>query len=139
MLLDVLTRLTIDTGLDATDDHDRLLDLLNRGAKEIYTRLECNRIYWERTMIVPRNKIITLPPYIGELRGMRTSISEMPFDIYGMSSPRYVKKTWDYRWMNWRDMGDSPVMQLPSSVAPLNIACTPEANPITLMVSGQTG
>jgi hypothetical protein len=92
MLLDVLTRVATDLSLSPTDNRNRLIDLLNRGAREMYNRLECNRIYFERTVLVPRNKIITLPSYVGELRGMRTSISEMPFDIFGLSGPRYVKK-----------------------------------------------
>lgn len=138
MLIDVLTRVSTDTGLKLDDNRTRLVDLANRASQEMYNRLECNKIYFERTMKVPRNKIITLPSYVGNLRGMRTSISEMPFDIYGLSTPRYVKKTWEYKWMNWRDMGESPVMQLPSVISPLSITSTPETKPVTVMISGQT-
>lgn len=138
MLLEVLTKVATDTGLDLISQRNRLIDLANRASKEMYDRLECNKIYWERTVLVPGNKIITLPSYVGELRGMRTSISEMPFDIFGLSAPRYVKKNWEYKWMNWRDMGESPVSQMPSLIAPLSITCTPEATTVTLLISGQT-
>lgn len=138
MLYDVLTRVASDTGLLPNDNRTRLVDLLNRSAKEIYNRLECNKIYFERTVLVPRNKIITLPSYVGELQGMRTSISEMPFDLYGFSTPRYVKKTWEHMWTNWRDMGESPIMQLPSLVGPLTFSSNIETPPITITVAGQT-
>lgn len=133
-----MTRVATDVGLLPSSNRVRLIDLLNRSAKEMHDRLECNRIYQERTVLVPRNKIITFPSFVGQLRGMRTSVSEMPFDIYGMSSPRYVKKTWEYKWANWRDLGDFPLMQLPTIAAPLAILCTPEITPVTLMITGRT-
>lgn len=138
MLIDVLNRIATDVSLKPSDNRTRLIDVLNRGAREMYNRLECNKIYFERTVSVPFNKIITLPSYVGELRGMRTSISEMPFDIYGLSSPRYIKKTWDYKWMNWRDLGESPVMQLPSLIGPVSFSFIAETTPITVTISGQT-
>jgi hypothetical protein len=139
MLLDVLTRISADTGLDPEQQRQTLINLLNSSARAMYNRLECNKVYWENTLSVPPNKIVTLPPYIYELRGMRASTTEMVFTAKSMSSPRYVRKDWSYRWRNWRDLGESPIMMNPSLVAPLSVSVANiETSPVTLYISGQT-
>lgn len=139
MLIEVLNRLASDTGLDPVQQRNTLVALLNNAAKEMYDRLECNKIYWEATLSVPPNKIVALPSYIGELRGMRGSVSEMTFPLHGISSPRYVRKDWSYKWKNWRDLGENPVMQQPTIVAPLVFTTAAgEPTDIEIIVSGQT-
>lgn len=138
MLIDVLRLVSVATGLDPVEQRATLLNLLNAGAKDMYDKLECNRIYREVTLSVQPNKLVSLPNYIGELRGMRTVTSEYNFSHYSMAMPRYVNMTWSYKWRNWRDLGDRAVQQYPALVAPLTIEATPEATPVILYVSGQT-
>lgn len=138
MYIDVLERLSTSTGLDATRQRLTLQNLLNNGAKELYSRLQCNKVHWENTLRVPNNKIVSLPNYLGEIKGIRSSISGVNIDLHGMSQPRYTSSTWKYRWKNWRDLGESAVMQLPSSVGPLSITSTVQDTPITLIISAQT-
>lgn len=139
MLIEVLTQIASDTGLSPVDQRNTLLAILNRAAKEMYQRLECNKVYWEVTLDVPPNKIVTLPSYIYELRGMRASVTEDVFPLKGMASPRYVRKDWSYRWHNWRDLGESAIVQNPTIIGPLTItAVSVESTPVTVLISGQT-
>lgn len=138
MLIDVLERLASTTGLDAVRQRLTLINLLNNGAKELHQRLQCNKLMWENTLRVPNNKIVSLPNYLGEVKGIRSSISGVNIDLHGMSQPRYTSYTWKYRWKNWRDLGESAVMQLPSVIAPLSISSAVQPTPITLYISGQT-
>lgn len=138
MYIDVVQRLATSTGLDVVRQRLTLQNLLNNGAKELYNRLQCNKIHWENTLRVPNNKIVSLPNYLGEIKGIRSSISGVLIDLQGMSQPRYTSATWKYRWKNWRDLGESAVMQLPSAVAPLSITATVQSPPITVLVSAQT-
>lgn len=139
MLLDVISAISEETGLDVVQQRETLVNLYNRAAKWVYDRLECNHVYWEVTLSVPPNKIVSLPPYIGELRGMRASITEMVFNAKTMGSPRYVRKDWSYRWRNWRDLGTNAVMQLPSVIGPLAITtAVVEDDPVEVVINGQT-
>lgn len=139
MLIDVLTEVAADTGLSPVDQRTTLLSILNRAAKEMFARLECNKIYWEVTLDVPPNKIVTLPSYIYELRGMRASTTEDVFPLKAMASPRYVRRDWSYRWHNWRDLGESAVLQNPTLVGPLTItASAPLTSDVNILISGQT-
>ena len=138
MYIDVAQRLATSTGLDVVRQALTIQNLLNNGAKELYNRLQCNKIHWENTLRVPNNKIVSLPNYLGEVKGIRSSISGVSIDLHGMSQPRYTSATWKYRWKNWRDLGESAVMQLPSCVGPLSISSTVQAAPVTIIISAQT-
>lgn len=140
MLLDVLTRLAADTGLDPVGQRNTIVNVLNHAAKEIFTKLECNKVYWEVTLSVPPNKLVSLPSFIGELRGMaRSPTNEMMVPYYPIGAPRYVRSDVSYKWKNWRDLGENPIMQFPSVVGPLSIsAAEVETVPITLYINGQT-
>lgn len=138
MYIDVAQRLSTSTGLDIVRQRLTLQNLLNNGAKELYNRLQCNKIHWENTLRVTNNKVVSLPNYLGEIKGIRSSISGVSINLNGMSQPRYTSETWKYRWKNWRDLGESAVMQLPSGVGPLSVTGTVQDTPITIIISGQT-
>ena len=139
MLINVLTRFAADTGIHPDQKRNLILQKLNTAAKEMYDLLDCNKIHREVTVLVPRDKVVSLPSFIGELRGMRTSITERPFDISSMMSPRYISDLLHYRFRNWRDLGDSPIHTLPSSIGNLTIEpLGVEITPVTVKISGQT-
>lgn len=139
MLTDVLKQLAADTGLHPEQQRADLIEILNKGAKELYQQLECNMINREVTLVVPRNKVVALPQQVGELRGTRVSICEVPFNQYPMSQPRYVTNTLGYQYDNWRDLGNSPFHTTPTivgtlTVEPLGI----EAEPVTVAIVGES-
>src|SRR6266576_3930044 len=139
MLLEVITRVSSDTGIHLEQKRTSLIEIANQAAKEMYNELECNKIYREVTLVVPPDKVVSLPPFIGELRGMRIHTNELPFDLHSIAAPRYVANTIGYRFKNWRDLGESAVYTLPQVIAPLKIVPTDiETSPITLLIDGQT-
>jgi len=139
MLIDVLERVAADTGYNPTTQRDALLNLLQTSADELYDVLECNEIYREVTLVVPRDKIVALDNYVGIVKGVREHTSDVTFNIDTMSSPRYVKNTWEYKYRNWRQLPDSAIHTSLTAVAPLTIESSViEDTPVTLTINGQT-
>lgn len=139
MLIDVLTQVAADTGLDSVQKRDLLLQLLNRAAREMYDLLESNKLYREVTLVVPSNKVVALPSFIGELRGMRMHTNELPFDLHSLAQPRYVNTTLQHKFKNWRDMGESAIHTDLENVGVLTLTCPAiETENVTVSISGQT-
>lgn len=137
MLIDVLQRLSADLGIHQVDKRNLLLKILNDAAKELHGKLECNKIYREVTLVVPVNKVVSLPSFIGELKGMRVHSQDTPATMFGLMFPRYIKSVFDYLFHNWRDLGDSPVHTLTSVVGGLTLT-TNAVEDAVVLISGQT-
>jgi hypothetical protein len=137
MLINVLTRLAADTGYHITQKRVTLIDLLYKSGKEIHQQLEANKMFREVTLVVPTNKVVSLPSFVGDLKGMRIHTNDIPFSLFGVGSPRYIKHTDDYKFRNWRDLGDSPIHTLPTNVGFINFS-TNVVEDSVLMISGQT-
>jgi hypothetical protein len=139
MLIDVLTRLSADTGMDLVNKRDALLRLANNGAKELHKRLETTAIFREVTLAVYPNKVVSLPAYVGDLRGMRIHSCDVTFDLHSLGNPRFVNNTQSYKINNWRDVGTSPVHTYLASAGPLTLTVeAPESTPITVTILGET-
>lgn len=136
MLIDVLERVAVDTGLHATQQRAQLERILNIAAREIYQELECDRIYREVSCLVGTNKIVALPPQIGELRGLRQHSTELLTTVDALS-PRYVNNTQGYKLNNWRDLGESPVHTLPTNVDAIRLY-SPVLENATIVITGST-
>lgn len=139
MLIDVLTRVAADTGYNPDQQREILVRLLNVAAKELHSILECNAIKREVTLVITPDAVVTLPNFIGQLRGMRMHTNELPFDLHSIGQPRYTSTTLAFKFKNWRDLGEARTHTLPSSVGQLIISTARvEDNPVTLIISGKT-
>lgn len=139
MFLDVLTRVAADTGLHVVDKRTALNKLLHSAAKQMHNQLECSKIYREVTLVVAPDAVVSLPSFIGELKGMRIHTNEIPFDLANIGNPRYTNNTLQNWYKNWRDLGESPVHTVLNDVAALTIEVVAvEIAPITLIINGQT-
>jgi len=139
MLIDVLTRLSKETGIHPTQKRSVLISLLQDSAREMHKLLECTKIYREVTLVVQPNKVVTLPAFIGELRGMRMHTNELPFDVNSIAQPRYISTTLAHKFKNWRDKGESAVFQLPNGYGRLKLqSFSTEPVPVNITISGQT-
>lgn len=136
MLIDVISRLAQDIGYHLVQQRTTLEKLANNAASEIYQELDCNRIKREVSCLVPRNKLVALPAFIGELQGMRQCSSEQLIPLMPMV-PRYASDTLSYKWKNWRDIGESPFHTLPQAVDTLTFT-TPVVESAIVKVNGQT-
>ena len=139
MFKDILTRVAEDTGYHVTQDRTLLTKLIHRAAEMIYNRLECNAIMREATVLVPENMVISLPSFIGPLRGIKESSIERNFKVNPMMYPRYVKDDWTYKWKNWRELRVSPIHTNLGAVGPLTLTVAAvESTPVTVKIVGQT-
>lgn len=139
MLFDIIKRLAEDTGLHLEQDRLALVNIANRSAEMLYKRLECNAIMREVTVLVPTNLVISLPSFIGPLRGMRESQTDINFDLNTQSYPRFIKNDWQYKWKNWRELQGSAIGAGLNVIAPLTIEVSAvEATPVTIKISGKT-
>lgn len=139
MLLDVITRVAAETGIDLVQQRNVLVDYFNAASRIFHHELEANKMYREVTLVVPPNKIISLPSFIGEVKGVRVHTTEMLVPLQSMNVPRYTNSTLLYKIRNWRDLGDTPVRQNLVVISPLTITCPAiETTPITLKICGQT-
>lgn len=139
MLYPIIKRVAADTGISLTQDRAILLDLYNAATKIFHFELEANRMYREVTFVVPPDKLISLPSYVGEVQGLRVHSTEMIVPLTALNVPRYTNSTLLYKIKNWRDLGDSPVQCNLELVGPLTITCpSTETTPVTLKIAGQT-
>jgi len=138
MLIDVLQRVAADAGYHSVNQRASLVKLLQRGADELYKRLECNRIYREVTLVVTPNALVSLPAFIGPLRGVRAHTTDNIFPLNAMMQPRYTSGTWNYKVKNWREIGDMPVHTFVGAVGSLTLTIDTADPDVTVLVSGQT-
>lgn len=139
MLINVLTRVAADTGFHPVQKRDALIALIQQAADELYDELECSKMYREVTLVVPPNAVVSLPSFIGELRGMRMNTSEIPFELANIGQPRYTNNTLEHWYKNWRDKGESPIHTVLSAIGQLTITCNNiESDPVTVYINGQT-
>lgn len=139
MLIDVLTRVASDTGYHPIQQRDKLLQLLNDAAKDLLNILECTKVYREVTLVVPPDKVVALPHFIGEVRNLRALTPELPFNLHSIGQPRYTSNTWQHKVDNWRDLGDSPIHTHLSSIGPVYFSVGGiETTPAVIKVCGQT-
>src|ERR1051326_560631 len=139
MLIEVLTKVAGDTGLHPVQKRTTLIELLNKAAKELRKELECTAIYREITVLALPNKVISLPSFVGDLKGLRMHTVDIPFDVHSMIAPRYVANTVGYRYKNWRDLGESPVHTITNVIGPLQLyPAVVETTPVTVMIDAQS-
>jgi hypothetical protein len=139
MLKNIIQRLAEDTGMHLVQDRAALVNLANRAASMLHTRLECNDIMRETTVLVPENKVIALPSFIGSLRGMRETERDWNFSLYPMMQPRFMRDGWLHKYRNWRELHGSPIYRDLTVIGPLTIEAEGvESTPAVLKISGQT-
>ena len=139
MLIDVLTRVSKDTGLSIEDQRNTLIDLLQESADLMWSLLDCNKIHREITLVVPPNQIVALPNIVGELKGIKEHSTDTPVDLEACMTPKFVSDLSLYKFKNWRDLGESPIHTDLNSVDRLTIVSSViESTPVTLKVLGQT-
>lgn len=109
MIIDILLAYCNKTGLHPVNDRITALFDINRAAKEIYDGLEPDRGLSEVVLSVPKDKQLSLPYYIGELRGIREYKYSTPIPLYSIGQPQYSSSTWQFLWRNWRQKPVSPI------------------------------
>lgn len=108
MLLDIVQTFCMNTGYDP-NQLAPILNYINRGAKDLYNALEADALLRETVLVVPSGTQISLPPWIGELRGLREYGWSNTVPINEIGVPRFSSDTQKYRWRNWTLKGKEPL------------------------------
>ncbi len=147
MLIEILKPFCADTGYDIISDRTIALDYINRAAFEVYKGLEADDLMREVTLVVVNNSQMTLPPYIGMLRGLRhiwpwglnSEINGFSGDIYEIGSPRYFSNSWKDKWTGWRAKGKVAIHTSISNASVLTLTVpVVESTPIVVTITGAT-
>jgi hypothetical protein len=102
-VLNILTLAGAKMGLDPNASNDRivLLRFLNEAAQELYTQFDPPGSLMEQVFKVNGDQTISMPSYVGPLRGIRELFSQQAWHVNKMR-PRYNQFNWQDMWKNWR-------------------------------------
>lgn len=140
MLIDLITRLSGDTKYDVVRERAALVKLANQGAKEVYRAVEVNDLMRECILLVPPNKQVAIPYFVGYLKGMREFYWYESFDLHSIATPRYTSNDWGKSyWRNWRDKGQSPVHTFTNNMGSVKLnASSVETPNVVVTITGTT-
>lgn len=96
-------KLGLDPGTDQQPGEDRpiLLRIANEAARELYPQADFPGSLMEQVFKINGDQTISMPSYVGPLRGMREYASMQTWHINQMR-PRYNQFNWTDMWRNYR-------------------------------------
>lgn len=121
MLYDIIGPFCEITGYNPVADRATVLRTINIAAKEVYDSIEPDRALSEVVLVVPKDLQLTLPNYMGEVRGIREYKYSTPIPLHSIGSPQYSSSTWQFLWRNWRQKGISPIHTSLTNDGPLTL------------------
>jgi len=127
-------------GLDPTYDDQRvqLVRFLNEAAQELYNQADMTGSLMEQVFKVNGDQTISLPNYVGPIRGMREFASMMAWHLNRMR-PRYNQFNWKDMWRNYRELGKRTLQQSVTNQSKgVIVVPSVEDPPIVVTVSGTT-
>ncbi len=138
----ILRRVASDTGITNPDENTEqkalLLDLINEAAEEVYESKDLPISLKELYLRANSNKEIALPPFVGELRGIRQSDDyRLDWKLHDIR-PRYQNEAWNNLWYNWRIKGYSPYQTEIENAAPGLIIVPIADSTIKVTLTGET-
>ena len=136
----ILDRVGSKMGLDPTNPDARsvLLAYLNEAANELYQQTDLPGSIMEMVFKVNGDQTISLPSYVGKVRGVREMASMQVWHVNKMR-PRYNQFNWSDMWRNIRLLNDRAIQATVTntSVGILSVAQIETPN-VTVTLSGPT-
>lgn len=142
MLQDILNVFKLESGYDVSvgsSQRNAALDYVNRGAKDLYNELDADAMMRETVLLVSSNCQMTLPSFIGDIKGLREYGGYTTFNLNEIGTPRFTSDTWKYKWRNFTLKGKQPLHTSITNASLINFTTnTVEATPATVVISGRT-
>lgn len=140
MLYNILNTFGIISAMQATGaQRNAALQYVNRAAKDLYNASEADAMMREIVLIVPSGQRLSLPPFIGELRGLREFGWNGTIPINSLGVPRYSSDTQKFRWRNWTLVGKQPLATSITNSGPVTlVANSIDATPNAIILNGTT-
>lgn len=136
----VLSQAGAKLGLNPSQPADRevLLRFVNEAAEELYDSFDPSGCMLEEAFKVNGDQTISMPYYVGEIRGVRDCASWISWHINQMR-PRYNQFNWKDAWRNIRLKNTQALAATVTntSVGVITVAAV-ETLPIVVTVSGST-
>lgn len=110
MLQDITNLFSIHSGFNfdpggQNDQSKVMLNYINRAAKDLYNKIEADSLLKEIVLQVPIGFQVSLPPFIGELKGAREYGLGCTIPLNEIGTPRFSSDTQKFRWRNWTHKG----------------------------------
>lgn len=141
-LINILTRIAAEEGEDITNAGRKayLTSKVNQACEEIYENEDLPISLMEVDVRVTRNWEMSLPPFVGELRAIRSGCTDYctPYWVLNSQWPRYNKTQWESQWNNWRIKGYSPVAIDYTNTAPGTIEYPTVDSSVVVTIFGET-
>lgn len=141
-LIDILNEVARKSGhdLDKAAERANLVDEVNKAAREIYKSKDLPVVLKEVYVRSTANKELALPPFVGELRAIRSGCKDYCYDKWVLHTmyPRYTKVEWVNQWKNWRKKGESPVGIEWTETAPGTITYPVVDEELVITIVGET-
>src|SRR5690348_8676133 len=107
----ILNKVASEVGTDITNPNERvkLTDKINEAAREIYRRQDIPFQLQECFIRVTSNNEMSLPPFVGELRAIRSGCQDWCTEKWQLHTmfPKYNRSEWENLWKGWRILGTS--------------------------------
>lgn len=129
------------TGSGVLDDTRRtqLMLYINRACRELYESGDLPGSLWERVFAVEADsQLITLPWYVGSLRGVRRATYSNKVQLVDMR-PRYHYRPWRQPTLQWRVIGRTPLIRSLTQASQLQVTVlAAQTETFTVTIVGQT-
>ena len=127
-------------GLNPSQSNTRsvLIRYLNEAARELYAQADLKGTLMEQVFKVNGDQTITMPWYVGPVRGLREYASMQAWHVNQMR-PRYNQFNWPDMWRNYR-LKNKQALQVSVTNQSFGVLTVPavESPPIVVSLSGPT-
>jgi hypothetical protein len=138
MLLDIINLFCLHSGYKNPDQRLTILNYINRAAKDLYNKIDADSMLHEIVLQVPAGMQVALPPFIGELKGLREYGWTGTIPINSIGVPRFSSDSNKFRWRNWTYKGKRPVQQNIINACQLTLtAIGVETTPALVVITGR--
>lgn len=136
----ILQRAGQKMSLNPADPNSRqvLLGFLNEAARELYPQADVAGSLMEQVFKVNGDQTVTLPWYVGNVRGCRALDSQIAWHINQLR-PRYYQFNWTDMWRNVR-LKNKQALQTSVTNASFGVLTVPQVEnpPVIVTLSGPT-
>lgn len=132
----ILRRLYAETGL-GTESRTYLIDRINEAARQLYNKSDLPISLKECNIRANSNAELALPPFIGELRAIRSTDWNDQWELFDLR-PRYNSREWPNVWKNWRIKEYSPIKLEIENAAPVTATVPTLDATLEIYISGET-
>lgn len=136
MSLDYIIR-RVESESGYTDSREYLVDKVNEACREIYTKRDLPISLQEIFIKANSNAELALPPFVGELRAIRSTQWNDRWDLTDLR-PRYNSCEWPHIWKSWRIKCYAPTKVESNNIAPVTLTIAVADSTLQVTIAGET-